>query len=361
MAVWREAKKSIDLCSMKSLYKTIRRYLPTTFIRNTNADIYLEVFFVFAVATILVTRLFLYLAGYPQISGAGLHIAHLLPGGVLMLAALVILMSYLDHQARWVSAILGGVGFGLFIDELGKFITSDNDYFFRPAIALIYAVFVLLFLGFRRLSDDKSLTRETYVINAIELSKDIFVRDFDEIEKARALQYLQAGDRHDPVIKALSQAIQAVPAKPAAEQTTIRRIGRAITAWYDRAVRHGWFLRVAVIYFALNAVIGIVQALANLYWQTGGESHFSAWAALVSAVFASLFILAGIVRIWRNRQAAYQHFRTGLLVLILLAQFFVFIDDQVSAITGLLLYLLGLLAIDAMIKHESSQAQRPTD
>ncbi len=38
----------------------------------------------------------------PELGGHGLHIAHLLWGG-------------------------------FFIDELGKFITQDNDYFFKPA------------------------------------------------------------------------------------------------------------------------------------------------------------------------------------------------------------------------------------
>jgi len=34
-----------------------------------------------------------------------------------------------------------------FIDELGKFITSDNNYFFQPTISLIYIVFIIIFLN----------------------------------------------------------------------------------------------------------------------------------------------------------------------------------------------------------------------
>jgi hypothetical protein len=44
------------------------------------------------------------------------------------------------------SALLGGVGIGLFIDEVGKFITQTNDYFFPPAHSLIYGFFCSPFL-----------------------------------------------------------------------------------------------------------------------------------------------------------------------------------------------------------------------
>ena len=67
-------------------------------------------------------------------------------GGLLMLAALVIVLSFLGRAAERVSAIIGGIGFGMFIDEVGKFVTSDNNYFFRPAASLIYVIFILLFL-----------------------------------------------------------------------------------------------------------------------------------------------------------------------------------------------------------------------
>src|SRR5918997_1555219 len=103
-----------------------------------------EKFIVSAVLTVLLIRTELWLTNYPQLGGGGLHIAHMLWGGLLMLVALGLLLTYLGRFPLVPAAIVGGVGFGFFIDELGKFITSDNDYFYRPTAALIYLIFLAL-------------------------------------------------------------------------------------------------------------------------------------------------------------------------------------------------------------------------
>src|SRR5215467_702384 len=92
-----------------------------------------EIFFVSGVVALLLTRFYLALTGFPQLGGAGLHIAHLLWGGLLMLVALVLLLAFVGRSMQRTAALLGGVGFGLLIDEVGKFLTSSNDYFFQPA------------------------------------------------------------------------------------------------------------------------------------------------------------------------------------------------------------------------------------
>ncbi|HLL49680.1 MAG TPA: hypothetical protein VK356_03340, partial [Thermomicrobiales bacterium] len=111
----------------------------------------LERFFVSAIVAVLLIRAWLGLTGYPQIGGDGLHIAHMLFGGIGMLIALLMSLAFLGQRSRHLAAIVGGAGFGAFIDELGKFITSDNNYFYQPAIALIYVVFVLIFVAGERL------------------------------------------------------------------------------------------------------------------------------------------------------------------------------------------------------------------
>lgn len=102
-------------------------------------------------ATILVIRLQLWATHYPKLGGGQLHITHLLWGGLGMLIAIVLLLSFLGRARRHTGAVVGGIGFGFFVDELGKFVTLDNDYFFKPAAGMIYIVFILLFLAIRSL------------------------------------------------------------------------------------------------------------------------------------------------------------------------------------------------------------------
>ena len=126
-------------------------------------------FFVTAITTELCIRTQLYLTHYPQLGGHGLHIAHLLWGGLFMVAALAILLSLLGRRVRQVAALIGGVGFGFFIDELGKFITADNNYFYKPAAGLIYLIFIGLYLGSRAYQRHRGLDDDERVRNAIEL------------------------------------------------------------------------------------------------------------------------------------------------------------------------------------------------
>jgi hypothetical protein len=58
--------------------------------RAADADL-LDTFLVSAIAAIVVIRIFLEATGYPQLGG-GLHIAHVLWGGLGMLVAIVLLL-----------------------------------------------------------------------------------------------------------------------------------------------------------------------------------------------------------------------------------------------------------------------------
>lgn len=110
---------------------------------STSALPLLDIFVVFGIGTVFVTRAYLALTGYPQIGGEVLHIAHMLWGGLALTIAFLYLAISLQPNKKF-AMMLGGIGFGLFIDELGKFITVDNDYFFKPTASLIIITFIIM-------------------------------------------------------------------------------------------------------------------------------------------------------------------------------------------------------------------------
>lgn len=103
----------------------------------------LDLYVISAVMAVVATRVFLRVFGYPQLGGDGLHIAHVLWGGLLMTIGVLILL-LIQQPNRRVAAVLAGAGFGLFIDEVGKFVTTDVNYFFQPAAVIIYLSFVAI-------------------------------------------------------------------------------------------------------------------------------------------------------------------------------------------------------------------------
>lgn len=103
----------------------------------------IDTFVLSGVITVLLTRGFLYVTNFPELGTDSLHIAHVLLGGVLLVSAFLILLLS-DNANKITSALLGGIGFGLFIDEVGKFLTKDSDYFYEPAFTVIYLLYLII-------------------------------------------------------------------------------------------------------------------------------------------------------------------------------------------------------------------------
>ena len=111
-------------------------------IRNFEAGGNLEIFLVAAISSILVIRLYLEIMNYPKIGGETLHIAHMLWGGLLMLTAIIILLSFLNKAWQLRAAIIGGIGFGTFIDEVGKLFIIQRIIFIKTIARKICLFFL---------------------------------------------------------------------------------------------------------------------------------------------------------------------------------------------------------------------------
>lgn len=341
------------------------RLLNRPFIRGIEGDNLLEIFFVTAVTSVLGIRFFLAITGYPQLSGRGLHIAHVLLGGLLMMIALVITLAYINKSASYLAAVLGGFGFGAFIDELGKFITGDNNYFFRPAMALIYIIFVLIYLAVEAIIHRPELSEQERLVNALEITKEVALSDLDHQERERALKLLETCDPSDPVAKALKGLLSAIDAVPMPEPDIYTACRSRACDIYKRLVQRRWFLNFVVAFFVLQslftlAVDGVLLYL-KLHWNSDMSAvlpdgfpvqSFSDLAVLASATLAALLVLVGITKIRSNRIAGYQLFRNAILVQIFLSQVFLFYKEQLLALIGLAGNILMLLVLRYMINQE---------
>lgn len=116
------------------------RLRPT--VRAVDGASQLRLLTITGIVTMMVIRFYLARTGYPQLGNGTLHIAHALWGGLLLLIGLATALLFV--AARRTAAVLGGIGLGLFIDEIGKLVSRQHDYFFPLAPALIYLVFAAL-------------------------------------------------------------------------------------------------------------------------------------------------------------------------------------------------------------------------
>jgi hypothetical protein len=306
--------------------------------RNAEATQLLESFFIAAVVSFIGIRWFLALTGYPRIGSNGIHIAHMLWGGLLMVAALMLLLAFLDHSVQHLSAVIAGLGFGTFIDEIGKFVTADNDYFYRPAVALIYALFVIAFLVARTLVGRRHLSEHEALANALGLLAGAPDGPIEPDDRARIQRLLELADPEAPLAQLAERYLAELP-DAAERESPIETVSRRLARGYEGLMANPWaepVLTVGVIAYAGLAVVGV--ALIALSTPGGGVAETPTLAAIVqviSTIAGAALIGRGVVSLRSSRSEAYRWFMRGLLVWILVSQVFVFYSSQLAGLGGL--------------------------
>jgi hypothetical protein len=349
----------------------LRQRLPrldtTLFVRNSDLGTLQETFLLTGVTTVLVIRTQLWLTNYPQLGGHGLHIAHLLWGGLFMTVAISLAITFLGRRIRVPVAVIGGVGFGFFIDELGKFITSDNNYFYKPAAALIYLIFLGLFMAARAMRRRRGFSPRECLSNAIDLLGEAARHDLDERERARALLMLGGADPHDPLtgpLRALLEQADAMPTRP--PRGVARWLRRLRGAYADLVCRPRFKSVVSWVFgvWALLTVLTVFELVLTLGLKLGGAhtgfgrdqlDHlaFENIASLASSLVSAGFVARGIVALHREgRLAAYAWFERAVLVAIFVTQVFSFVESQFGAVFGLGIDVLLLVTLRYVTESE---------
>lgn len=312
--------------------------------RSYDLHQHLSTLFVCAVATVVFTRGFLAATGYPQVGGAKLHIAHVLWGGLLLLAALLSTLAFLSPATKPIAAVVGGVGFGLFIDEVGKFVTKDVNYFYKPAIAIIYVCFVVLFGVTRWLSGRRFSAQEATLIG-LEALQRAAVGALSPERRAHALKLMHTTDSDGQLSRSVRELLERTATEPQPLPPVTQRISQALARRWIPLTAHRLFRRGV---FALLIVAGAISAAEAAWLLRDGLGHlsFSQRAFTLTTVVADLALLIGATRLSSSLLSALHWYDHAVLLEITVAQIFLYTSEQLAAT----LNLIALLSIWALIR-----------
>ena len=320
------------------------------FVRRVQAAAQFELFFVSAVGTILIVRAALALTGWPQLGGGKIHFAHLLWGGLGMLIGIILFMTFQGRLWRVLATLACGIGFGLFIDELGKFITSDNDYFFQPVVAILYLIFVGLFFAFHWLGSIRNLTPQVALVNAFDFAKEAVLRNMDEGERDEALYLLSRADQRDPLVISLTQTLRSYTDLVQPMPSPIAKAKAWFFTRYSRLVHRRWFKAVVVGWFVVIALVDLLAFLPMLL--ESRDFTFASLGTTLSGALSGALVVIGVLSWHRSHLRAYRWFERAVLVALFVGCFFAFYQSQFAALWDLAILLLTWATIRYIIGEE---------
>jgi hypothetical protein len=352
---------------MKTPHKPVRNL-----IRQSDAETNLLVLLFSFAGTISITRLFLYLTRYPQIGGSELHVAHVLWGGFLFFIATILPILYSNRRIYTVEAILAGIGAGLFFDEIGKFITRNNDYFYPPAAPIIYLIFlitVLVYILVHKHPRTDIRTNFYYILSDLEevIDQDLSPEELESI-KSRLNSIVQ--NNTDPNLKFLAQSLSSflnnkdlvlVPEQPGLLQRIKQKLEKIEGYLLDRK-RLRLILISGMITWSAWQLTLPVKFVANLDTKAmekllqfliegriiRGELTYRLFIGQLGLRFAAtlLVLMAAIFLIIKMEKHAVIAGYVGLLISITIVNLFDFYFDQFSTIIDAgvqLILLIGLI------------------
>lgn len=342
-------------------------------VKRHRAERYVLVSLVTFALTVVTVRGILKLTGYAQLGNDTVHIAHVLWGGLALFAAALLFLIVANRWAMALGAVLSGGGMGLFIDEVGKFITQSNDYFTPAAAPIIYALFLATVLVYLRVRRPPGRDPRGEMYRALEQMSGVLDHEMSPHDLTELLQRLDEVRRSspNPAVQRLATAlldfveveapsiIEPRPGRMQRMATHVRRWARRVftrprlRAFLMFALAAGGVyavLEIALLAFlalapasgATNVLRGLVSPgeLAAL----GDKIWFSVRAVLEGAV--GLASLAGAVLLGLGRERRGLGIAVaGLIIDLTVVNLLVFYQDQAKALITTFLQYLVLVAL----------------
>jgi hypothetical protein len=261
-----------------------------------------DLFLVGAVLAVLGIRVYLTLTGFPRVGGGNLHISHMLYGGFLLLLAVFLYATFLDRRVRPIAALVGGLGFGTFIDAISKFVTADNDYFFKPTAALIYLSLIGVYLLIRATQMRRMLAPPDALAQALVLAANAQGGQIDAAARHRALGLLALADPADPLTVAVRLYLTGVTP---ADDTPLARLIERVERAYMQVEQQPWFERALAVIFGVYAAGSIMAAgvLLVLFGQFTASGDVVSVGLVASAIASGLLVARGLILLPSSRLA----------------------------------------------------------
>ncbi len=352
-------------------------------IRNRVKE-YLLITLISFAASVSLTRLFLELTGYPTIGRGELHIAHVLWGGLLLFSGTLMPLIFSNRWAFDVSAFLSGTGIGLFIDEVGKFITQSNDYFHPSAAPIIYAFFLLTVLLYIELQRPKVMTTRQSLYEALQELEELLDDDLSIKEHRQAIRKLDfvIENSQDPQQLALAETLieflnkrilNLIPHQPTFFERWYYRYRRFEAKWFMKQrlrlilafalITWGFYtiFEPFILIRAFNQPEIIAIMIENLITQNlvrnnSGLTWYQAQIGL-EGTLGLLSIVAGILILIKKDRVGVRAGIAIFLVMLSFANLLLFYFDQfstiVNAIFQFMIFLLLIRYRQRFLSHEN--------
>jgi hypothetical protein len=310
-------------------------------------------------ASVTLTRIFLELTGYPQLGNSELHITHVLWGGLALFLGSLIPLIYVNKRAFDLSAILSGIGVGLFIDEVGKFVTQSNDYFYPAAAPIIYLFFLIMLMIYVIVKKERNLDERARLFQVMEQFEEVLEVDLSIKEYKNIIDQLSSiiggGEKeiasrlaNDLIVILDNEKDHLVAHEPDfLEKFWNRWLKFEGKIFFGREIKKGliysWLLlgifsvfHSMSTYLVANGDGQGIRAFVELFknFQISYQrTSLTGWIRIGGEIFlgACLIISAILARVKRYRFALDLAFYS-LVVMLILINVFVFYYDQFSAI-----------------------------
>lgn len=256
---------------------------------------------------------------------------------------------------------------------MGKFITHDNDYFYQPAVAFIYIIFIFIIISVRFIHKRQVYSEEEFLINALRKMEEVASDNLNEDEKNVALSYLKKTNPEDPLAISLKNLLTRTDVVPPPHPSYFVRIKNNLRNFYYKITQIPVFPVALILFFTIQLLIKLGYVIVLIFFKGLGleqilniqifsilalrleDLTFIEWAKFFSSLLSGVFVLLGIINIYRSRLMALKMFERSILVSIFLTQVFIFYEEQFVALFGLSFNLLILVALRYMIHKESSR------